>query len=442
MQQRKRSMFAVVLAGVLGLALPALAAPLSDDLFAALRDGDAVPQRYIVSLKPGVAAADHLAWVRGVHRRSVARRSTAGLEKTFSIGDFHAYAGEFDDETLRIIQANENVQAVEPDRIAYIAGAAPPAHQAAGSSSRRAAAARAATVTQTDAPWGLAMLSSREALASGGTRGHAYTYDASAGEGTWAYVLDSGVLTTNGELGGRAVKGYNAWDGVESFDDHFGHGTHVAGTIAAESYGVAKKATIVDVKIVRSIGYSTVSHVIDGINWVVANATGTPGRAAKSVINMSLAFPNTAALDSAVDAASALGILSVVSAGNDGASACTRSPASAASALTVGAVAWDRSRPSWSNFGPCVDVFAPGVNVASLWATDGVESVNSGTSMASPHVAGLALYLKALRPDDTPILLPATPADTIARILDLAIPGVVTNPGDGSPNLLAYNGIA
>lgn len=104
---------------------------------------------------------------------------------------------------------------------------------------------------QTNAPWGLEFISSRTLLSDGTTRGHTYKYDTSAGEGTFAYVLDSGVLTNNSEFGGRAIKGYNAWDGTESFDDHFGHGTHVAGTIASNSYGVAKKATIVDVKVVR-----------------------------------------------------------------------------------------------------------------------------------------------------------------------------------------------
>lgn len=108
------------------------------------------------------------------------------------------------------------------------------------------------TQQQANAPWGLEALSSRTRVSDGNTRGHTYRYDSSGGAGTFAYVLDSGVLTNNSEFGGRAVKGYNAWDGTESFDDHFGHGTHVAGTIASNSYGVAKRATVVDVKVVRS----------------------------------------------------------------------------------------------------------------------------------------------------------------------------------------------
>lgn len=130
-----------------------------------------------------------------------------------------------------------------------------------------------------------------------------------------------------------------------------------------------------------------------------------------------------------------MGILSVVGAGNDNADASTRSPASAPSALAVGAVTWNRTRADFSNYGPCVSVFAPGVDVASLWNAEGVESVNSGTSMSSPHVAGLALYLKGLESGLD------SPADTIARVKQLAIAGVVADAGAGSPNLLAYNGV-
>ncbi|KAI1379661.1 subtilisin-like serine protease pepD [Hypoxylon crocopeplum] len=402
--------FAKLALGICGLAISALAASvdLSD-----LQDGDVIPGKYIVSIKPGVEADSHLAWVSAVHQRSTSRRDAVGLEKTYGFGDFNGYAGEFDDETITQIQGSENVLAVEQDRIAYITS----------------------VTRQTNAPWGLEALSSRSQLTDGNTRGHTYTYDSTAGAGTFAYVLDTGVLTNNSEFGGRAIKGYNAWAGTESFDDYFGHGTHVAGTIASNTYGIAKKATIVDVKVARSIGYSTVAHVIDGINWVVNNATGTPGRAAKSVINMSLAFPTSAMLNSAVDAASAMGVLSVVGAGNDGADASTRSPASAATALTVGAVYWNRTKAEWSNYGPDVDIFAPGVDVASLWNREGVESVNSGTSMSSPHGVGLALYLKGLEVGLD------TPAATVSRIKELAISGVVANAGSGSPNLLAYNGI-
>ncbi|KAI1658329.1 subtilisin-like protein, partial [Daldinia decipiens] len=395
---------------IFALAVPALAT--SVDILS-LQDGDQVPGRYIVSLKPDIDIGAHLDWVLNVRKRSLLPCRTNGPEKTYAFKGFNGYAGEFDENTIAQIMANENVLAVEPDRVARLTS----------------------VVQQTNAPWGIASLSSRSQLANDNSRGHTYSYSDCAGAGTYVYVLDSGVLTNNTEFEGRAIKGYNTWTDTESFDDHYGHGTHVAGIVASKTYGVAKNATIVDVKVVRGLGYSTISHAIDGINWAVNNITSTPGRAGKSVLNMSLAFATSSALNNAVNAASMLGILSVVSAGNDAADASTRSPASAESALTVGAVGWDRTRASWSNYGPDVDVFAAGVDVPSLWNVEGLETLLSGTSMSSPHVAGLAVYLKALEEglDE--------PAKTVARIKELAIADVVIDAGSGSPNLLAYNGI-
>ncbi|KAI1460415.1 subtilisin-like serine protease pepD [Annulohypoxylon moriforme] len=396
--------------GIFAIASPALAAQVD---ILDLKDGDVIPGKYIVSLKPAVDVKAHLSWVRDIHKRNLDWCVTAGLEKSFSFGGFTGYAGEFDNDTIAKILADTNVLSVEQDRVGCIS----------------------ALVQQGNAPWGLESISSRTPIADENTRGHTYSYDSTAGNGTFAYVLDSGVLTNNTQFNGRAIKGYNAWNGTESFDDHFGHGTHVAGTIGSETYGVAKQATIIDVKVVRSVGYSTLSHVIDGINWVVNNVTNTPGRAGKSVINMSLAFSTSQTLNQAVDAATSSGILSVVGAGNDGALASTRSPASASTALTVGATSSNRTRASFSNYGSDVEVFAPGVKIASLWNEEGIESVNSGTSMSSPHVAGLALYLMGLESSLD------SPAAVIKRIKELAVSDVVVDAGEGSPNLLAYNGI-
>ncbi|KAI1807560.1 subtilisin-like protein [Daldinia bambusicola] len=414
---------ATLVLGVFGFVVPALAGILDTSKnILNLKNGDGdsdsdvLPGKYIISLKPDIDIGVHLNWVQNVHKRSLSRRGTltAGLEKLFGFEGFNGYAGEFDDEVIALITANENVLAVEPDKVA-----------------------RVASTTQRDAPWGIASLSSRSKPANGYALGHNYCYDESAGAGTYAYVLDSGVLTNNSEFEGRAIKGYNSWADTESFDDHFGHGTHVAGTIASKTYGVAKKATVVDVKVVRGEGYSTVSHVLDGINWAVNNISSTPGRASKSVINISLEFSCSSALNNAVNAAASfLGILSVVAAGNDGASASETSPASASSALTVGAVSWDRTRASWSNYGRDVDVFAPGVDIPSLWNAEGAETYSSGTSMAAPHVAGLVLYLKGLEKEGLD-----RPAEAVARVKELATADVVVDAGTGSPNLLAYNGI-
>ncbi|KAI1499292.1 peptidase S8/S53 domain-containing protein [Biscogniauxia marginata] len=402
----------VLALSAIGSAFPALASPIATGS-SGLQDGDILPGKFIVSLKPGTEAESHLAWVQDIHRRSVSRRDTIGLDKAYAIGRFQGYAGEFDDETIEQIKGNENVLAVEPDRVAQIT----------------------ALTNQSDAPWGIASLSSRTQLENGDVRGHVYTFDDSAGEGTYAYVLDTGVMIENSEFEGRAVRGYNAWPS-ESFEDFFGHGSHVAGTIASATYGVAKKATIVDVKVARGLGYATLATILDGYNWAVNNMTNTEGRAAKSVISISLAIGTSEALNSAIDAAFELGALTVVGAGNDGADASTRSPASAASAITVGAVDWTRTRPSWSNYGPGVDVFAPGVDVASIWNVEGVESVISGTSTSTPHVSGLVLYLRALEGGLD------SPARTVARVKELASEGIVADAGTGSPNLLVYNGVA
>lgn len=163
------------------------------------------------------------------------------------------------------------------------------------------------------------------------------------------------------------------------------------------------------------------------------NITNTPGRAEKSVVSVSLALPRSDVLNAGFEAAYAAGVLSVVGAANDNKDASTKSPASAPSVITVGAVDWQKNRAEWSNFGPLVDIFAAGVDIPSLWSQQGIVSVNSGTSMATPHVSGLVLYLRGKEN-----LL--TPDDARDRVLALAQKGVVVNEGVGSPNFLAYHG--
>ncbi|KAH0442434.1 alkaline serine protease alp1 [Colletotrichum camelliae] len=256
-----------------------------------------------------------------------------------------------------------------------------------------------------------------------------------AGEGSFAYVMDTGVTVTHPEFEGRAFKGYNAWAATgESFDDEFGHGSHVAGTIGAATFGVAKKSTIFDVKVARGIGYTTTAHMLDGYSWAVNNITNTPGRIAKAVINISIAVPKNEAINAAVDAAFDLGVTTIVAAANDGKDAGAKSPASAAKAITVGAVAWNWTRADWSNFGPDVDIFAPGLDILSLWKTSGSTATISGTSMASPHVAGLVAYLRSVYE------LPDA-ATVREKLTELGLKGVVGDAREGSANLLAHNGV-
>jgi subtilisin family serine protease len=243
---------------------------------------------------------------------------------------------------------------------------------------------------------GLGSISSRAPGSS------SYRYDDSAGAGTWVYVVDSGINIAHNEFGGRAVRGYNAVGGA--FSDTLGHGTHVAGTVGGRTFGVAKATTLVDVK-VFSGRTGSASVILDGYNWAV-NDIITRGRQRRAVVNLSLGGPVSSAWATAVNAAFSQGILSVAASGNENQAATNRSPANVPNALTVGAIDSAWTQPSYSNYGPAVDILAPGSNVISASHTSNTGSVaNTGTSMAAPHVAGLAVYLAALENINTPAAL-------------------------------------
>ncbi|KAF6829805.1 alkaline serine protease alp1 [Colletotrichum musicola] len=378
----------------------------------AVPDG-VIAGQYIVSLKPGLKPTEvqhQLDWAAAVHRRSPRRRDTTGVGKSFSIGGFTAYTGSFDEDTVAQIKTGDAVLSVEPNRVVELD----------------------VFTTQENANWGLASLSSPTQLPDD-SDSHPYTYDESSGEGTFAYILDTGVKISHPDFAGRAVRGYNAQP-EEEFDDFGGHGTHVAGIVGSQTYGVVKKGTIVDVKVLAGLGSGSVETVLDGYNWAVNNITQTPGRLAKSVISLSLGFPvssQTSALDDAVKAAFDLGVITVVSAGNSNQDASRRSPARAERAFTVAASDWNRTRASFSNYGSVVEMFAPGVGIKSL-DLDGGYATLSGTSQAVPHVTGLVAYLRSK--EDL-----ATPQAVWDRMTKLAIEGAVHDP-KGTANLLAYNG--
>lgn len=241
-----------------------------------------------------------------------------------------------------------------------------------------------ALTTQSPATYGLAAVSHRE---SGNTE---YIYDTKAGQGTYAYVVDSGVRLTHNEFEGRATLGFTAFPGEE--EDTLGHGTHVAGTIGSKTYGVAKKANLISVKVFKGRTAST-STILSGYNWAV-NDIKDKGRQNSAVINMSLGGPVSSAFNNAVDNASAAGVLSIIAAGNERQNAANVSPASASSAVTVGAVSSDWSfASSYSNYGSVLDIFGPGTGVLSTWYTsDSATNSITGTSMATPHIVGLASY--------------------------------------------------
>jgi subtilisin family serine protease len=280
--------------------------------------------------------------------------------------------------------------------------------------------------TQTNAPWNLSRLDQDTAPAD-----TSYTYPDSAGSGARIYVVDTGVSANPAQFGSRLLPGFTAVsDGVGTADCN-GHGTHVAGTAASTTYGVAKQASIVPVRVFGCTGSALTASVIAGLDWIAANhPAGTPG-----IVNLSLgsADPVTTTTDpltTAVNEMSDLGFVMVVAAGNSTADACDYSPSRAATALTVAATTSTDARASYSNFGACVDLFAPGSNIRSLqWNNPSGSAVMSGTSMAAPHVAGVAAL--AWGEDFS-----RTARAVEARIGSDSVVGVVSDPA-GSPNQLA-----
>ncbi len=254
-----------------------------------------------------------------------------------------------------------------------------------------------------------------------------YTYPDEAGEGVTVYVLDTGIRYGHVDFEGRASFGFDAFGGDGS--DGYGHGTHVAGTVAGASYGVAKNAEVVSVKVLDDTGYGTTETVVAGIDWVTANAEGP------SVANMSLGGGADSVLDAAVSESIASGVPYAIAAGNDyGANASRYSPARVPEAITVASSANNDARSSFTNIGSLVDLYAPGSSITSAWNTsDTATNTISGTSMAAPHVAGVAaLYLAG---DPT-----ATPAELLAALQAAALPNTVSNPGSSTTGALLHVG--
>lgn len=309
------------------------------------------------------------------------------------------FAGTFPEAAIEGMARNPNVAFIETDQVMSID-----------------------LTTQTNATWGLDRVDQSSLPLSG-----AYSYEGN-GAGVRAYIIDTGILQAHTDFGGRALSGFTAINDNRGTTDCNGHGTHVAGTVGGTTWGIAKGVTLVAVRVLNCRGSGTTSGVIAGLDWVRNNAIRP------AVANMSLGGGASSALDQAVASASASGITFAVAAGNSNTDACTQSPAREPSALTVGSTTSTDARSSFSNVGTCLDLFAPGSSITSAWSTSSTATRTiSGTSMASPHVAGVAALVLQSSPG-------ASPASVAGTITGNATLGTVANAGSGSPNRLLFSG--
>jgi subtilisin family serine protease len=256
----------------------------------------------------------------------------------------------------------------------------------------------------------------------------AYDY-ANRGQGVNVYIIDTGIRSTHFDFGGRAVGAFTAIDDGYGTSDCNGHGTHVAGIVGGSTYGVAKSVNLYSVRVLDCSGSGVMSQLIAALDWVAQN------RVLPAVVNLSVGGDSLDAVNQAVAGTVAAGVTVVAAAGNRAADACLMSPASAPSAITVGSTGSDDSQASSSNWGTCVDLYGPGVNIISDYVTtDSARALMSGTSMAAPHVAGAAALYLSGHPG-------ATPDSVAANLVANASRGLIKNAGPGSPNLLLYTGM-
>ncbi|MFE6614859.1 S8 family serine peptidase [Amycolatopsis sp. NPDC057786] len=349
----------------------------------------AIKDSYIVVLKDGSSVE--------ATAKSVTQRHGGTVEKTFA-SSVRGFSGALTEKQAKRVAADPAVAYVEQNQTVSI------------------------SADQLNPPsWGLDRVDQQSLPLN-----QKYSYSTTASNVT-AYVVDTGILTTHPDFGGRATHGRDTVDNDNDATDCQGHGTHVAGTIGGTAHGLAKGVKLVAVRVLNCSGSGTTAGVIAGVDWVTANAVKP------AVANMSLGGGASTTLDQAVQRSIASGVTYGVAAGNDtGANACNVSPARTPEAITVGSTTNTDARSSFSNIGTCLDIFAPGSGITSTWLNNGTNTI-SGTSMATPHVVGAAALYASANPS-------ATPKQVRDALVANGTKDKVTNPGTGSPNVLLYTG--
>jgi subtilisin family serine protease len=365
------------------------------------KGADAVPGQYIVVFRGDAvgttegtdeAAADDAEATRA----DAIIRGHGGRTKHVFSRVLNGFAAELTPGAVASLRSNPDVAYVEEDGIVTT------------------------MATQSGATWGIDRIDQRNRPLSG-----TYTYT-STGAGVTAYIIDTGIQTNHSQFGGRAAASYDAIGDGRNGQDCNGHGTHVAGTVGGSTYGVAKGVALRAVRVLNCSGSGTNAGVIAGMNWVASN------HVAKSVANMSLGGAYSASTNTAANNLASSGVFLAVAAGNSNVDACNSSPASAANATTVAASTSTDAKASYSNYGGCVDLYAPGSSITSAWINSGTNTI-SGTSMASPHVAGVGALYKATYGD-------ASYSTIRSWLTTNATANVITGNVSGTPNRLLYKG--
>lgn len=404
---------------------------------------EVIPHKYIVVFKEGVPreAIEYLRELfADMHAQLTSKADSSepyfsaikeakvegGITDVFEIGDFiNGFTGYFLDSMIDVIRSNPAVAHVEKDSMVY-------ANE---------------FEVQKGAPWGLARISHRAPLSLGSF--NQYLHDSAGGEGVTSYIVDTGVFVGHTQFEGRAKWGATIPTG-DADEDGNGHGTHCAGTIGSKDYGVAKAANLVAVKVLRSNGSGSMSDVVKGVEFAAKSHQKAVKEGKKgfkgSTANMSLGGGKSPALDLAVNAAVKAGIHFAVAAGNENQDASNTSPASAELAITVGASTISDARAYFSNYGETVDIWAPGLNILSTYiGSDTSTATLSGTSMASPHIAGLLTYFVSLQPGADSEYFTSDKGVSTTQLKKNLVHYASKNklsdiPDDGTPNLLAFNG--